>query len=214
MRLSARSKIIWKVTLSLGQPSGATFFVTFHLAGVLSRSVLSALNAETKKQVRQITAVANTPDYDYQFDLIQRQYFGRWDSYLDAAEQGPTWLRAPQAAQLICTYLLLYVDQRYELDVFCIMPNHVHLLIRPLPQTNAAPFPLIPIIESLKAETAVGVNRILGRDGQLWYPENYIHIVRDTAEAQRITNYIVENPVKAGLAATWDAWPWTYVTST
>ncbi len=187
--------------------------MTFHLAGVLSRSVSSALNADTEKQVRQITAVANTQDYAHQFDLIQRQYFGRWDSYLDAAELGPTWLRAPQAAQLICTYLLLYVDQRYELDVFCIMPNHVHVLLRPLSQTDAAPFPLIQIIESLKAETAVGIKRILGREDQIWHEENYIRHVQDDAEAARISNYIIENPVKAGLVTNWDAWLWTYVTS-
>ncbi len=156
--------------------------------------------------MQQITAVADTIEYAHQMDLIQRQHFGRWDSYLDAAEHGPTWLRAPQVAQTIYTYLLLYVDLKYELDAFCIMPNHVHVLIRPLPQTE-----LSPIIESLKLETAVGISRILGRDGQFWHPDNYTHIVCDAAEAQRIANYIVENPVKAGLALTWEAWPWTYV---
>jgi REP-associated tyrosine transposase len=65
-------------------------------------------------------------------------------------------------------------------------------------------------MQSLKRYTARQANKILGREGAFWQDESYDHVIQDNDEYIRLINYLLENPVKAGLASKWDAWPWTY----
>jgi len=69
---------------------------------------------------------------------------------------------------------------------------------------------LSTITQSLKGYTAHECNRLLGRHGQFWEHESYDHYVRDAAEFDRIVNYVLNNPVKAGLVADQNDWPWGY----
>jgi hypothetical protein len=39
-------------------------------------------------------------------------------------------------------------------------------------------------------------------------------VVRDNEELRRITEYVLNNPVKAGLTSTWKEWEWNYVKGT
>ena len=55
------------------------------------------------------------------------------------------------------------------------------------------------------------INAALGQQGSLWQKECYDHLVRDIDELNRIVDYIVENPVKAGLAEDWKQWKGTYL---
>ena len=66
------------------------------------------------------------------------------------------------------------------------------------------------IMHSLKRYTARQANLILEREGQFWQHENYDHVIRDDGELDRIINYVIENPVKAGLVQHWRDWEWTY----
>jgi len=82
---------------------------------------------------------------------------------------------------------------------WCLMPNHVHVLVRPL-DGHALP----DILQSWKSYTAKAANRLLGRSGPFWQREYYDHVVRNEQELQRCTDYIVSNPARACLAE----WPW------
>jgi len=99
-----------------------------------------------------------------------------------------------------------YRDQplnHYRLHAWVIMPNHVHLLITPW-------VPVSKLLQSLKRFTATEANRILGRSGQpFWQAESYDRLVRNEQEFQRIARYIEMNPVKAGLVAIADQFPWS-----
>ena len=66
------------------------------------------------------------------------------------------------------------------------------------------------IMKSLKGYTAYEANRILGRKGEFWEAESYDHFVRDDAELARIINYVLNNPVKAGLVKDWRDWKWNW----
>jgi REP-associated tyrosine transposase len=70
--------------------------------------------------------------------------------------------------------------------------------------------PLDVIMKSLKGYTAWECNRALGGKGTFWQPESYDHIVRDSEEFHRIVNYVLNNPVKAGLVKDWRDWKWNY----
>ena len=118
---------------------------------------------------------------------------------------------------------LLYRDGKvFDLHAFCIMPNHVHAVFERLSKSGWQPdhgdtlechSDLPKIMQSLKRHTARQANLTLGREGAFWQDESYDHVIRDGEEYIRIVNYILEDPVKAGLVSRWDEWPWTYCRS-
>ena len=87
----------------------------------------------------------------------------------------------------------------YDLPAWCVMPNHVHVVVRPREGHRLA-----DILHSWKSFTATRINRLLGRTGRQWQREYYDHLIRDEREFGRIIQYILQNPAKAGLKH----WPW------
>jgi REP element-mobilizing transposase RayT len=51
---------------------------------------------------------------------------------------------------------------------------------------------------------------ILGRTGAFWQDESYDHVIRDNAELERVIQYVLYNPVKAGLTDEWTKWKGSY----
>lgn len=193
------------------QPQGATFFITFRLANSLPQSVIAELKQRSDRESRKLRATkTHKSDQNSKYDA-QRREFARWDTALDKSKQGSDWLNQPQIAEIIVE-ALHYRDQRvYDLFAFCVMPNHVHLVCRPLSQDNSKRMSITRILQSLKRHTAAQANKLLERRGAFWQSESYDHVVRDEKEFERILRYVVENPVKAGLVNHWQEWPWTYL---
>lgn len=99
---------------------------------------------------------------------------------------------------------LLFYRTQGQLLIFayCIMPNHVHILAAPQGGVN-----LSTILGSYESY----VTRLswdYGVIGKLWQRSFYDHILRKHDDAQPIIAYILNNPVKAGLVARWQDWPW------
>lgn len=73
-------------------------------------------------------------------------------------------------------------ERQYLLDDWVIMPNHVHLILWPMPN-----FTLSEILKSRKQFTATQANQILGRTGgSFWQPESFDHWIRNDEEKSRI----------------------------
>ena len=180
-------------------PPGSTLFLTFRLAGTLPGEVLAQYQAAWTQEdqiiQREETSYAR-----------QRRYFGRFDALL-AGTPGATCLQHAAIASLVQESLHYYAGKAYQLDCYCIMPNHVHVLVT-LPDNAPA---LSRTLQSIKSFTAAKANKLLNRVGPFWHRETYDHICRDAAEVQRVINYILLNPVKAGLVAEWQHWPYTYL---
>ncbi len=130
-----------------------------------------------------------------------REAFRLMDRRLDAARGA---VLGDKVAALVEEALKVGAEWgRYELGPFVIMPNHVHTLI--LPKMEVA-----RLMQSLKGYTAREANRLLNRAGQpFWQKESYDHWVRDGDEFLRIAAYIERNPVRAGLAASPQAYRWS-----
>jgi putative DNA methylase len=107
----------------------------------------------------------------------------------------------PNVAQLVSAQIQAG-KQHYILHSWVIMPNHVHLLITPSIQVSK-------ITRSLKGATARQANLLLNRTGPFWQDESYDHLVRNPEEFRRIENYIIQNPVRAGLATSPEEFPWS-----
>jgi REP element-mobilizing transposase RayT len=131
-------------------------------------------------------------------------YSAKIEAYLDAG-RGECWLRDPRVADQVAEAFRFFHGQRYDLGPWVVMPNHVHVLVRPL-----GAHLLDGIVRSWKGFTARAANQLLGRTGEaFWAREFYDHLVRDDAERARLGDYIHDNPVKAGLCARWEDWPWS-----
>jgi REP element-mobilizing transposase RayT len=126
------------------------------------------------------------------------------DRYLDTTRIGPMYLVQESVARIVVASLhrgtLL---GHYELGAYVVMSNHVHVLL--LPRISPS-----KLLQSLKGATARESNRILGRTGEtFWQAESYDHWVRDEKELGRITAYLENNPVKAGLVTRAEDYRWS-----
>jgi REP element-mobilizing transposase RayT len=192
------------------QPPGATFFVTIRLAGSLPQTVINTLLAEQRQIEEDLVRISDMEAKQAAAYREQRRMFGRWDAELDTALSGPKWLAKPAVALVVSDSLHYLNGQHYELDTFCIMSNHVHIIFTPLADADGIYHALSSIMHSLKRHTARQANSLLNKSGRFWQPESYDHIVRDEEELARIREYVLNNPVKVGLVDAWDEWPWTY----
>jgi putative transposase len=192
------------------QPPGATLFLTSRLADSLSPDVVDRLRAEAA-QLEAILERVPEPDERVRHAYVgHRRLFDRWDGALGRAQTGRFWLRDPRIAAMVSECLHHRDGRIYDLDAFCIMPNHVHIVFTPLPKSAGTFHSMSAIMHSLKRYTARQANLLLAREGKFWQHENYDHMVRDEAEWARIISYVVLNPVVAGLVRDWRDWDWTY----
>lgn len=202
--------IYYRCKLPHIHPQSVPLFITFNLVDSLPAALVAELKAEREKELQ----AAQTAEDRYR---IQKKYFGHYDAWLDRCQHGHDWLRQELIAQIVADEIHRVAGQHYELYAYCIMPNHVHLLIRsliekfPPSRKPTAVSPIAEIMRLLRGRTARYCNLALRREGQFWQHEFYDHYVRDEPEMERIILYILNNPVKAGLAKEWRDWKFSYV---
>ncbi|GAB3691325.1 transposase [Spirosoma flavus] len=186
-------------------PPGETLFITFRLYGTMPHDILRSIQQEHSLRIQKLITEENSEESVKK--RLEGRYFVSVDQYMDRSTHGGNWLRNDQIAQVVKESLHFGHAMWYNLHAFCIMPNHVHLLLTVL--EDALPF--FTILQRLKRHSAVRANRILNRTGQpFWQPESYDHIVRNKKSFERIVSYILLNPAKAGLVENWENWPHTY----
>jgi REP element-mobilizing transposase RayT len=193
-------------------PEGFPLFITFRLANSLPEEVLRDLKQKRAQELKSLQTKSQSEHYN-----VEKKYFSRYDDWLDRCASGPRWLEQMNVASIVAERVQTLAGERYQLITYCVMPNHVHLLIKPFDkehlehQGNTAKYPVTDTLRLLKGSTARYCNQVLGRDGAFWQHESYDHYVRDEEELERIVRYILNNPVKAGLADDWKKWPFTYI---
>jgi REP element-mobilizing transposase RayT len=157
-------------------------FVTFRLADSLPREVYRTLAAQTKniKALRRLT-----------------------EDRLDEG-RGQCWLARPEIADMMRGALFNFDGERYQLQAWVIMPNHVHALVR-----QEEGHRLGDIVGSWKSFVAKQANTSLARSGTFWAADYFDRVIRDDAHYIAALAYIENNPVKAGLAPRPQDWPWS-----
>ena len=204
-------RLIHRHRLPHYQPEGATLFITFRLAGSLPREVLARLMVESKAINNVLHMIADDQERIRQADIAQRKQFDHWDAQLAVCSAEPQWLKDRRIATLVAEALRYRDGKVYNLLAYCIMPNHVHVVATPLAKPDTGFHSLSSILHSLKSYTGRLANECLQRSGDFWQHESYDHVVRSEAELNRVVEYVVHNPVKAGLVSQWEKWEWTYV---
>jgi REP element-mobilizing transposase RayT len=167
---------------------GVMYFVTYRLADALPRQKLEQLRHEREtwdKTHREPLSAEERVEY-------RRLFTERVEQWLDAGS-GSCCLADDTLARTVANALKHFDGERYRLDEWVVMPNHVHVLVVPLGEHT-----LSDILHTWKSYTATQINRILGRkDKPVWQHESYDHIVRSETELAHFRRYIHENPQKA-----------------
>ncbi len=123
------------------------------------------------------------------------------DAALDAGA-GASVLADPEAAQIVVDTILWFDRARYVVHAWCVMPNHVHVVMQPLTSLGT-------IVKSWKAFSAAKINRLAGRSGRLWAPDYFDRFMRNDDQLAATIFYVEANPVAARLSENPEAWPFS-----
>jgi len=90
-------------------------------------------------------------------------------------------------------------SQKNDVPVYayCIMPDHVHLLISASEKKDIISF--VREIKSLSTRIAWDYNH----HGGVWQTSFYDHFLRKDEDCREVTNYIIQNPVRKGIVDDW-----------
>jgi len=116
----------------------------------------------------------------------------------------------PAARSIALQHCLFENGRRLELHACVIMPTHVHLLFTALEDDRGYPFSLAEIMKGIKGASARNINKVLKRRGQLWQDESFDRIMR-SGEFKKKLEYIITNPISAGLAQTPGQYKWLWL---
>ena len=171
---------------------GLVQFITYRLADSLPQEKLRALEVE----------LARVPDGER--EIARRKQIEVWlDSGL-----GCCALRRGEVAKVVEAAFLHGDGVRYHLMAWCVMPNHVHVLIRPRDALGK-------IVQSWKSFTGRwamerNAELELGVPGAVfWMREYWDRFMRDERHLRQTLEYIHTNPVKAGLCGRAEDWRWS-----
>jgi len=111
--------------------------------------------------------------------------------------------QSDRMARLFLDVLSHYRSQeKYLLHEFVVMPDHFHLLITPTLTLERA-------LQLIKGGFSFRAKRELGFGGEIWETSFYDHRVRDWEEYCAFRRYIHMNPMKRGLVALPEQYPYS-----
>ena len=182
-------------TLPHWETENAIYAVTFRLNDSVPKEVRETWDAEREDLRLKSESGSISGEEANRLTWLHSEKVEAW---LDAGH-GSCVFRDPGCAQLMADVLKHFDGQRYRLDAWCVMPNHVHVVVMP-----HAGHGLSDIVHSWKSYSAQQLNQRLKTEGTLWQPDFYNRIIRDAAEFDAQRRYVGGNPAVAGLTD----WKW------
>ncbi len=184
---------------------GGIYAVCFRLADSIPQTKIAAIQWEKEdieKTARQMKRELSAHERLHLLTL-QRESIERFlrNGY------GSCWLKDERIAKIVADALRFFENKNYTLFAWCIMPNHVHVVVKPITSHT-----LTTILRSWKSFTAKTANAILNRSGRFWQTESYDHLIRDTDDLNHAMEYTWSNPELAGLR-NWQ-WRWKKANAT
>ncbi len=180
---------------------GATYFVTFRLQDSLPVSLAQEARLERMNIIRTAQQIHRDLT-DSEHDRL-RNLRRKLELALDKGI-GQCWMLNPAIACVVADAIQHFDRERYDLFAWCVMPNHVHAVFRPIGECQ-----LDRILHSWKSFTAHQITRSYGCPRPFWQREYYDRIMRDEQELLRAVRYVQNNPFAAGLTN----WPWVSSTT-
>ena len=125
------------------------------------------------------------------------------DIWLDQGAAGRIFANLNCAA--IMENCLRFFDQdRYDLQAWCVMPTHVHVLLVTDPDVRIG-----QCVHSWKQAATRKLKECLNQAGPFFAKDYFDRYCRSLKQSEATIAYIEANPVKAGLCANPSQWPWS-----
>jgi REP element-mobilizing transposase RayT len=169
------------------------YFVTFRLKDSLPLKLIEELRNSLEKDPAELS-------------VKEKRLFKKYDDLLDSGNYGENYLLNKQIASIIKEVIEKYENELYKVICYCIMPNHVHIVFTILDTRKT----LSDIMKLIKGSSAISINKLLNRNGNLWQAESFDRLIREEKEMYNIVKYVLLNPVKANLVSEWKNWEYTY----
>ena len=159
---------------------------------------------------------------EYQINL--RKYRLAYDKILNKSVLPGINLCNENNRKIIEEALSFWEGKRLTSHAWCIMQNHIHWIITVFEKEvgvglsksdnstwesrspKEKPVYLQDILHSVKLFTARRINENENRTGQLWEEESFETTIRNDRHFVNVINYVLNNPVSAGLVANRDDW--------
>jgi putative transposase len=105
-------------------------------------------------------------------------------------------------ARLFLDTLYHYRPSSYSLHAFVLMPDHFHVLITPQTSLERA-------AQMIKGGFSHRAKKELASNMEIWQKGFSDHLIRDVEDCAIHVSYIHHNPVRAGLSAAADSYPYS-----
>lgn len=191
------------------QREGFVLALTIRLNFTLPRHIIESI-----KLLQQYNDTKELDEEENEVNELKRkkhrENFEKYDNFL-ARHKNPINLLEPIYLNTIKETLFFMDGDKYRLIAFCVMSNHVHILLKPLKLNEKSYHPLSTIIFSFKRHTSGAFTELPHYVQPFWQEEYYDHVIRNEKDYFNQLNYILNNPVKAGLVEDYNDWPGVYV---
>lgn len=172
---------------------GVVYFVTFRLADSLPQNKLKQLCEDRTAWLKMNKSKKRDDFTKEDWNTYNYLFHERVEKWIEAG-YGSCVLKQKDVLDIAVNTLKYFEGERYILDSFVIMPNHIHIIVIPIKNHT-----LSKITHTWKSYSASEINKLLGKSGQLWQHESYDHIIRNEESLVQIRKYIKMNPIKAGI---------------
>lgn len=160
-------------------------FITFRLFDSMPQNVLERWKLELENEEKEV---------------FEQELRKKIEGYLDSG-YGSCFLKNEGVAEIVQNALFHLEGEKFKLIAWVIMPNHIHLLLKPLPNIS-----LTTIMQSIKGFSAYQSNKLLGRKGSFWQKDYFDRYIRHEKHYWATIAYIENNPVKANLCQNAQDW--------
>ncbi len=175
---------------------GVTYFVTFRTEDSIPAEVSRRWYVERRRWLEQRGISTSESNWTDQLTALPReerkQFYESFSRrYMENLDKG--WgacvLSRTELSKIVADSLMHFDGDRYHMGDFVVMPNHVHLLVCLIDETD-----ILEQCYSWKKFTAGKINKVLGDSGRFWQEESFDHLARSPEQFQAIQHYIADNP--------------------
>ncbi len=219
----------YRLNLPHFQQPGQAYFVTWCLKDAVPKHALKRYTEELqilKSRIGEAGKAVSKPllkpvDWnrqDSEIDLVlkklkekyyalRKKYIKAFNDYLDVQKNPSVDISKPENTTIIRNALKYWENKKLINYAFCVMPNHVHWVIKLLEKDlEGNPVYLEDILYSVKRFTSTQINKIECRNGALWQKESFETTIRDENHLYYAIEYTLNNPVNTGFVKERDEW--------
>ena len=201
------------------QPVGATYSVTILVHDAIPAPLLEAARQQREEELSRIISEPSDKEASRRANCHAR-YFDKIEQLLHAKTEQSHPFRDSQVATMALDYIRELDGRLFHLNAACVMSNHIHFLVDLSVQVPAEwdgmselenYVPLASVVGRIKGGISRQYHKYVGDNRPLWARGYYDRCIRSLQHYHNEQNYIINNPVKAGIVSCWQDYAFSYL---